>query len=176
MKRLSRFRYGMLCLLFCLGFDCGHDDNPFTKEAFLVNQTDSPIDVLVRKPRVPCVEVASDDIPDLTQGDFGQTETITYPPRSLSPFPTGDNCHTEIFWLKIGEFSGIVRWSTFDYLVVAEDITDGSKSRAIFVEGRRDKLVVAVGDELESFPAPREGPPVLRSDTLEFPDGGPESY
>lgn len=177
MKMRLRLRHGMPCLLFCLGLDCGYDDDTrFTRDAILVNQTDSPLDVLVRKPTVPCVEVASEYITDLTQSDFGPAETLSYPPRSLSAFSVGDNCQTEIFWLQIGDFSGIVRWSSLQGTEIPEDITDGSKSRAIFVEGRKDKLVVAVGDALESFPTPREGPPALRPDTLEFPEGGPDSY
>ena len=171
MKTRLLLRCALLpCLLLCMGSErC--DYGFYTKKAFLVNQTDSPLEVLASKPTVPCVEVASHQIPDLTQSDFKEAEPLSFPPHSISLFPEGNRCETDILWLRIGEFSGIVRWSFLESVEVPEDISNDEKPRAIFVEGRKNKLVVSVGHKLELFPAPPKGPPALRSDTLEFAAG-----
>lgn len=161
--------YGAACLLTCMGFTCGEDEGVYTNDAIVINQTEDDITLVIRRPTVSCVEVFPDDIGDLTQSDFMAPETLTCDHRAVSLLPDsfGINCHTTLFWLEVGDFSGIVRWSGLDRIMIPERIELGHESRALFLEGRDGKLEVTVGAEIESYPAPREGPPVLRPDTLD---------
>jgi hypothetical protein len=163
----------LLCSLACLGANC----DPFTPagRAFVINQTDQPIDVHVHSLKQCDLALRAPlDVTRLTQGDFQPAAPLRVERRSLSALPSWDatesapwdateGCY-DLLWIEVGDYRGIVSWATLPLRPVPARISGAVFPVSVLVEGHEPRLYVSVGDELTSYPPPPPGPPSFSID------------